>query len=145
VPGLRDLVLESVEVARSIRLGIAERVSDAEAAPLGPRVRPDDVGPLLGEGDARVIADGLGLPRDYVAEVLSPALTGAGLDAEPFRSTLVDELDELAASPEQLAALRGALDSAVARITHDARPGPTAPSGLEHLLAEDPDEEEPVP
>ena len=142
VPGLRDLGLESVELARSIRLGIAERVADADA--LGPRVRPDDVGPLLGEDDAGVIADGLGLARPYVAEVLSPALTTAGLDAAPFRSTLVDELDELAANLEQLASLRGALDSAVARITHDARLRPAAPTGLEHLLGEDPDREEPV-
>jgi hypothetical protein len=145
LPGLRDFVLEAAALARSIRLGVVELVSREDAAALGPRVRPDDVGPLLGPEDADVIADGLGLGRDYVAEVLSSSITQTGLDPEPFRSTLVTELDELAANPEQLAALRGVLDASVARISRDARLGGGAPAGLEHLIGEDPDREEPVP
>jgi hypothetical protein len=144
VPGLRDLVRDSGELARSIGLGIVERVSRRDAAAIGPRVPPDDVGPLLAPDDANVIADGLGLRRELVAEVLSPALTRAGLDAEPFRSTLVTGLDELAAEPQHLAPLRGTLRESVARITQDARVG-SVPTGLEHLIAEDPDREEPVP
>lgn len=145
VPGLRDLVVEPVGLARSIRLGIVERVSREDAAALGPRVRPDDVGPLLGRDDADVIADGLGLERDYVAEVLSPSITRSGLDPGRFRSTLVTDLDELVANPEHLAGLTGVLDASVARISHDARLGRRAPTGLEHLIGEDPDREEPLP
>ena len=145
VPGLRDLVAEPFELARSIGLEIVERVSLDGAAPLGPRVRPDDVGPLLGRDDADVIATGLGLEREYVAEVLSPALTRTGLDPEPFRSSLATDLDELASRPEHLAGLRGALDASVARITRDARLEGRVPTGLEHLLLADPEREEPEP
>ena len=108
-------------------------------------MRPDDVGPLLARDDAEIIATGLGLERAYVAEVLSPAVTLTGLDPEPFGSSLVTELDELAGEPEHLAGLRGALDASVARITRDARLEGRAPTGLEHLLRDDPEREEPEP
>jgi hypothetical protein len=143
LPGLRGLVREPGELARSIGLDIVERVSRRDAAAIGPRVPPDDVGPLLAPDDADVIADGLGLGRELVAEVLSPAITRAALDPEPFRSTLVTDLDELATKPEHLAPLRGTLRESVARITEDARVD-RVPTGLEHLIGEDPDPEEPV-
>jgi hypothetical protein len=142
VPGLRDLVGETAALGRSVNLAVLERVSRDDGAPLGPRVRPDDVGPLLGPEDADVIADGLGLQRSYVVEVLSSSIIGAGLDPEPFRDRLVTELDELAADPEQLDALGGALRASVARISQDARLGGAPPRRLEHLIAEDPEDGE---
>lgn len=144
LPGLRDLVLEPLELARSIRLGIARGVSREGAAALGPRVRPDDVGPLLGEDDADVIADGLGLDRGYVAEVLSPAVTRTGLGSEPFRPTRATGFEELLARPEQLAPLVDALRTSVDRISRDARLSPQEAAGLEHLIATEREGEEPI-
>lgn len=75
---------------------------------------------LRADDDATVIARGLGLSRDYVAEVLSPTLTRSGLDPAVTTAPVDPGFDALVRDPSPLQSLKGSLRRSIQGILQDA-------------------------
>ncbi len=114
LPGLRDLGVNAAQLARTLNLAVLDRVAGADA--LGPAVPVDDVGPLLRDDDAEVIAAGLDLDARLVAEVLSDSLTHVAIAPGTFEPQVATGLDGVLADERALGGLLRLVDRSVERI-----------------------------
>ncbi len=125
-----------VNRARSVldHIGLLERVGEVQEAlarrlgagvltALGgeterlPRVVPGDVEHLLSEKDAPVIAAGLGVDAEVVAQVLAPEVTTAAFEETRLgEAALETDVGVLVEEPKLLDGLRAGLDEAIKEI-----------------------------
>lgn len=121
LPGLRDLDIDAAQLARTLNIAILDRVAGADA--IGPRVPVDDVGALLREDDAEVIAAGLDLDVELVAEVLSDELTRSAIAAGAFEPQAVTGLEAVLEDRQALDGLLNVVDRTVGRLADEERTG----------------------
>lgn len=119
IPGLAALGIDAVQLARTLNIAVLGGVAGAEA--IGPLRPVDDVGPLLRDDDARVIAGGLALDPGLVEEVLSDGLTLRAIDPGAFASQVATGLDGVLGDEAALRSLARVVDRSVERVASQGR------------------------
>jgi hypothetical protein len=117
-----DLGLEAEVVgdARAFWIDRLASLAEERHERVGPSIEIGKATDLVRNDDAEIIADGLGLSRDLVAEVLAPRVTGAAMELPVDERREPSGFDEIRANPEPLAPLRSSLRSLVERVVKDA-------------------------
>jgi hypothetical protein len=128
-----DLGLETevVEDARGFWIDRLAALAEERYQRVAPPIEIGKATRLVREDDMEIIADGLGLSRDLVAEVLSPRVTGMALEVPADERPEPSGFDELRANPEPLEPLHSSLRSLVERVVEEAEAPGRRPDDLE--------------
>jgi hypothetical protein len=107
VPGVTELGIDPAAAGRQLTVAVLGRLAEQAATLLGPRIGDVDLPPgFLSGADLAAIAEGLGLDRGAVEQILRNAPIDVTGPPPPKTPPLETSFDALAAAPDLLRHLR---------------------------------------